>query len=403
MQIPSPIRRTGFAWFLVARLVSLFGSFMAPVALAFAVLETTGSPSELGVLLAAQVLPRLLLLIVGGAVADRWPRRRVLVAAHLGSAAVQGVAALVLLTDHYSLMVMVVLQCGVGTCGGLTGPALRGMVPELVDPQQIRQANSMLSTGMQSARLLGPGTAGFLVAGTSPGWAVAVDAVSFAVAACCLTRLPRVSKTHRPRRTRGSLRSDIADGWRYFWTVRWLWPVSMGFLAVNLVQAGPWQILGPTVVGVAAGAAVWGLILTARAVGMLAAGLALYRWPLRRALWMTTTGGATSALPLLTLGWTTSTAVLVGAAIVGGFGSASASISWDTALHNEIPAHRLSRVAALDDLLSYAAIPIGQLATGPLAVAFGPQRVCLLAGIGWLLTALAPLGLRDVRGLRLRG
>lgn len=186
----APLTHTGFRVFLAARLVSLLGSSMAPVALAFAVLDASGSAGDLGVVLAAHMLPLLALLLVGGAVADRFPRRTVLVAANLGSALTQGAVAALLLTGHYSLPAVAGLELLNGALAAFTTPALRGVLPQLVDKSQLRQANSALATTRNLTKILGPGLGGLLVVAAGSGPAIAFDAATYLIAAGLFLRLP---------------------------------------------------------------------------------------------------------------------------------------------------------------------------------------------------------------------
>lgn len=162
---------------------------MAPVALAFAVLDASNSPSALGIVLAANLIPHLLLLLVGGASADRFSRRTVLVAANLGSALTQGAVAAILLTGAYSLPLIVGLEFANGAIAAFTTPALRGVVPELVDAGQLQKANALLGSARNATRIIGPTVAGVLVVGVGSGPAIAFDAATYLLAALFLLRL----------------------------------------------------------------------------------------------------------------------------------------------------------------------------------------------------------------------
>ena len=183
MRLPSPLKHADFRWFFSGQLVSLFGSAMVPVALAFAVLDASGSTSDLGVVLASRMIPLLAFLLIGGAVADRFSRRTVLVAANLGAGLTQGAVAAVLLTGHYSLGAVAGLEFLNGVLAAFSTPALRGVVPQLVAPDQLRQANSLLGSARNGTRILGPSVSGVLVVTAGSGAAVAIDAVTFLVAA----------------------------------------------------------------------------------------------------------------------------------------------------------------------------------------------------------------------------
>lgn len=373
---------------------------MAPVALAFAVLNASKSPNALGIVLAANLVPHLLLLLVGGATADRFARRTVLVAANLGSALTQGAVAAILLTGSYSLPLIAGLEFGNGVVAAFTTPALRGVVPELVDASQLQKANALLGSTRNATKIIGPAVAGVLVAAVGSGPAIAFDAATYAMAALCLLRLGGSSSRPTELVVRTALLRDIRQGWSYFRSVRWLWPVSLAFFVVNLVQTGPWQILGPDIVSRGGGPRAWGLALSARAVGLLLISVLMYRLVVRYYLRLTLVAGLVAAVPLLGLGIGLHTPHLIVAAIIGGIGSAASAISWDTALQEHVPRDKLSRVASIDDLLSYAAIPVGQIAAGPLATVFGSRTVCLVSALVWMTATVVPLLNRSVRGLQ---
>jgi len=398
-----PLAIPAFRWFLAGRLVSLLGSGMAPVALALGVLQESGRPGDLGVVLASHVVPQLALLLVGGAVADRLSRRTVLVAANLGAGLTQGAVAAVLITGHYSLPVVAGLELMNGALEAFTSPALRGILPDLVPAAGLGRANALLASSRNATKILGPTAAGLLVLGAGGGWAIAVDAVSFLVAAGCLTRLrlpPRPVTLARAR-----VVTDIWAGWQAFRGIAWLWRVSASFCAVNLVGVGTWQVLGPTLTSQRSGAAAWGLVLSARSVGLLAISAVLYRVVFRHPLRAGQLAGVLGAAPLLALalalglGLGAELPLLLASALIAGLGLAVAGITWDTAMQQNTPRDVLSRVASFDDLLSYGAIPVGQLLVGPAAAHWGGPTVILWSGIAYAASVLVPLTARAVRDL----
>lgn len=398
------LSRPDFRRFFLGQGVSLFGSALAPVALAFAVLDATGgNTTDLGIVLAAHMVPLLLFLLVGGAVADRFPRRAVLVWANLGSGLTQGAVAVILLAhgrlSHGSVLAAVTaLELLNGVLAAFTSPALRGFVPELVDKHQIQRANASLGSVRSAAKILGPSLSGILVVSVGGGPAIAVDAATYLFAALCLARLSKPGTMPRAAPSRAVLR-DIRDGWRMFAAIRWVWIVSAGFCVTNLVNTGTWQILAPDLTMRLSDAATWGFILSARGAGMLLMSTLMARVRTRHLLALGQWMSALSALPLLALGARLSAPCLIIAGFVAGLGSAAAQITWDTSLQEHVPAHALSRVASFDDLLSYAAIPIGQLCVGPLATAFGGFRVVATAGVIYAFVAVLPLAFPPVRQL----
>ncbi|MFD3474712.1 MFS transporter [Streptomyces sp. NPDC058695] len=393
----SLLQQAAFRSFFAGRLVSLLGSSMAPVALAFAVLDASGSGHDLGVVLAAHMLPLLAFLLVGGAVADRFPRRTVLVAAHLGAAFTQGAVAALLLTGHYSLPLVTALEFAGGVLGAFTTPALRGVVPQLVAKSLLRQANSLLGSARNATKILGPSLSGVLVVTVGSGPAIAFDALTYLVAAGFLARL---SLTGTSEASQGdTVLGDIRDGWSAFRAIRWVWVGTLSFCLLNLVQTGTWQILGPQLTRQLSGETTWGFVLSVRGAGMLASSLLMYRMTVRHLLRFGQLAGVLGALPLLALGAQGHAPWLILAAFVAGLGSSVAAVAWDTSLQEHVPAHVLSRVASYDDLLSYLAIPVGQLCVGPLAETFGAFRVTAAAGAVSAAASLIPLASRAVRRL----
>lgn len=398
--VEGPWRRVGFRWFFIGQLVSLTGGSMTPVALSFAVLGASeGSSADLALVLAAQSITMLAFLLLGGAVSDRVSRGKVLVVSNVGAGASQGIVAALLLSGQYHLGLIIALETVNGACVAFTTPALRGVLPQLVDQAQLHRANSILSTSRNATKVLGPTVAGVVVVAVGGGWAIAVDALSFAVAALCMTRLRLARQTTMPPQRR-SLRSDLRQGWREFRARSWVVVVVSTFAGCNFILAGVWLVLGPTIASHTIGSAGWGVVLSTRAFGLLVMGVVMYRLTLKYPLRWGHVGAALFALPLLALGLTVSTVWLAIAAFVAGAGSAVTAITWDTALQQHVPPQVLSRVASYDSLGSFATVPLGQLAVVPIAAALGSTHVALVGAILWATLSLGALAAPSVRNLK---
>lgn len=397
---PTPVNRllTGrFGWFFLGRTVDLAGSSMTTVALALAVLQASGRVADLGVVLAANMIPTLVLLLVGGAVADRVRRRTVLIVTNLATAAVMAAMAVILITDHYGLVVIAGLALVSGAVSAFSQPALRGIVPELVARHDLQRANALLAGSQNTVRILGPVLASVLVATAGGGWALAADAVSYLLAAAAFTRIPGAS---RPRAANRPLWRDLADGWSVFRSMRWVVVMTVSFALVNAVNVGPWNVLGPQVVSGNDGAVGWGTVQTVRAAGLLVMSVVAVRVVLRRPLRDGRLWGALAGLPLLAVGLSGDAWLVAAAAFLGGLGFTVAAITWESTLQAAVPEESLSRVSAYDDLLSYLAIPLSQLAVGPLAARYGAREVSVVCGIAVIVVCLAPLLSREVRELQ---
>lgn len=385
-----------FGWFFAARTVDLAGSSMTTVALALAVLRASGRPGDLGIVLSATMVPTLVLL-VGGAVADRVSRRVLLIVANLASAATMGAMGVTLITSHYNLVVISGLALLNGAVSAFTSPALRGIVPELVETRDLQRANALLASSRNVVRIIAPTVASAVVATAGGGWALVVDALSYGLAALAFTRIPAGS---RPPATKQALWRDLVEGWSVFRSMRWVVLMTISFALVNAFNVGPWNVLGPMVVSRHGGALGWGTVLSVRAIGLLVMSALAVKLVLRRPLRAGRICGILAGLPLLAVGLSGQAWVVAVAAFVGGLGFSVAAITWETALQASVPRESLSRVSAYDDLLSYIAIPLSQVAVGPLAQAYGAGRVSVACGLAYIAACLFPLASRELRNTR---
>ena len=190
----NPLRYPAFRLLVTGRAVTMLGNAVAPIALAFAVLDLTGSKTDLGLILFCREIPLVVFLLVGGILADRIPRNRVMMGANVASAAAQASAAALLITGNAEVWQLAALAAVNGGASAFFFPASAGVVPQTVPASLLQQANALLQLAMNTAMIAGAALAGFLVAGVGPGWALAVDAATYLLAAGCvaLMRLPAV-------------------------------------------------------------------------------------------------------------------------------------------------------------------------------------------------------------------
>lgn len=397
-----PLRDPRFAWFFAARTITTFGSVMAPVALAFAVLAIDASPVALGQVLAARTIPLIVLLLLGGAIADRFHRVRVLLVSHLALAVTQGTTAYLVLTHQAEIPQLIVLEAIAGILTAVTMPAIMGMVPDVVPRHQFQQANALLAFSRSGLAAAAPAVAGLLVAGLGSGVALAIDAATWLAAAGCLLPLLRIRSSSESRAARGSLASDLVAGWRIVTATTWLWVLIIVFGVLNLINAGAWLTLGPMVAAQTdhLGTAGWGYALSAQAVGMLVASVALMRLSVHRPLLVGTSAMLCMALPLLALAGRASLPVLLLTCLASGIGIEVYGISWQTVLNENIAPDQMSRVMSYDSLGSFVGIPIGQLLVGPLALALGAGPVLVASAVVFVLVVGLALLNRDVREFR---
>src|SRR4029079_10706542 len=393
-----PLAERDFRLLFFGRTISLFGTAFAPIALAFAVIELTGSPSDLGLVLSAYMLAHLVFLLAGGVWADRLPRNLVMVTSDLLSGAAQAIAAVLLLTGAAQTWHLVVLGAIRGGASAFFMPASTGLVPQVVSAGRLQQANALLSLSRNSTRIAGVAIAGLLVATIGPGWALALDGATYALGALFVGMLN--TPAPEPSANREFL-SELGEGWRELRSRYWLCVTIVQFALINAYAIGAFLVLGPFVAEKhLGGAAAWGFILAAEAAGMICAGLVALRYRPERPLLVATLAVLTMAPLLAFLGLAAPLTVILPAAFVAGVGLELYGVFWDTTLQQHIPDEKLSRVSSYDVLGSFALIPVGVAVMGAISNAIGVAETLLGAAVVVVVATISVISVPDVRTLR---
>lgn len=323
----------------------MFGTTMAMIAVPFAVLELSGSATDVGLVIAAAWVPQLLLLLFGGVVADRMPRQRVMVYADAVAAMAQLSTAALLFSGELSVPALAALQAVNGAATAFFFPASQALVPETVKPSELRAANATLRTFINAASI-GGAAAGGLLAAASVAGALAVDAASFAISAACSAGIGALGivREHGP-----SMLEELREGWRAFATTRWLWVVVVQFGFVNAAFNGVIFVLGPVIADrELGGAAAWGLVLACWSAGLLIGALISFRIRPRHPLLVGELAVLGFALPVAALIGPTPLLLIASAALLAGLGSEIFGVQWSIAMQQHIPAHTLARLSAYD-------------------------------------------------------
>jgi MFS family permease len=394
----APLRERNFRYYFLSRLVDRAGSTMAGVALAFAVLEVTDSATALGTVLAAYSIPMVVFLLAGGVLADRFGRTLVMQVTNVASGLSQLAIAALVITDTAQLWHLIVLAAINGTATAAGMPAMAGVLPQLVPRSQLKEANLLLAVPENALMVVGPAISGILVITIGPGLALAVDGGTYLLAALFLSRVkipPPPAREDRP-----GVLADLREGWTYLTSTTWLWVVVASFALLNAISSGAFRTLGPVLAKqTEIGEGGWGLILSAQAVGFLVCSLALIRFNLRRPLLWGMVFVALEGAPMIVLGLEPVLVAGMVAAFAAGIGIQVFGLGWDLAMQEHVPDEMLSRAYSYDMLGSFVAIPIGQLAIGPVAAVFGVQKAMLVGGVAYVVLALVTLVSKSVRDL----
>jgi predicted MFS family arabinose efflux permease len=395
-----PLRERAFRLLFLGQSFSVLGNQLAPIALAFAVLEADGSATDLGLVLAAQSVPTVLFLLVGGVFADRLPRRAVMIASDLVRAGTQAALAVLLLAGQAELWHFFVLQATNGFATAFFYPASGGLVPETVSPGRLQQANALLSLSRSGGMLAGPAIAGLIVATVGPAWGLVADAATFAISAWFLALMPLAP--HSRAAVEPFLR-ELREGWQEFRSRTWLWLGVLYSAFGNMLTLSPFLVLGPVISERSlGGATAWALIAGGFAVGAILGDLVALRFrPDRPILWF-----GLLLLPLAiapaALAIELPAVAIAALCTIPSAGLSLANTVWITTVMQKIPPAALSRVTAYDWFGSLAFQPLGFALAGPAAALLGTEATLWISAAWGVGSTAVLVAIPDVRHLRSR-
>jgi MFS family permease len=398
-----PLRDPEFRKLWVAMCVSLLGDGAFLVAVAWQVYELSNAPTALSVVGIAMTVPTIVFLLIGGVASDRFDRRKVMVAADLLRALAGAALAVLALTDAIEVWQIAVIAAVYGTGAAFFAPAFDALVPDIVPPERLAQANALDQLMRPIVfRMAGPAIGGVLVASASAGVVFALDATSFIVSATTLL-LVRVAATPAARGP-SSVRRDLSEGWRFVRARAWLWVTFASAAVAYLCFMGPVEVLLPYVIknDLEGSARDLGMVFAAGGVGSVACAIAMGQRALPR-----------RGITFIYACWTLATVA------VAGYGVASAiwqlmvaalafnaletagTIVWATLKQRHVPRRMLGRVSSLDWLISIGLLPVSFALTGPVVTVLGSRGTLVAAGVvGAVVTGAAFFvpGVRDVEG-----
>ncbi|MFD3332829.1 MFS transporter [Streptomyces sp. NPDC058700] len=404
-RIPAPVTpRTAppalwnreFRLFFVARGVAVFGEGMVPVAFAAGLLGAGHPGSAVGYALGGWTAAFALFVLFGGVLADRFTARRMMILADLLRLPGAAVLAVSFTLGSPPLWAVYVLSVAAGMGAALFQPGVASTVPRIAP--DVQRANAVLRVVEALMTMAGPAAAGLLVAVWSAGAAFAVNGVTFAVSALCLTlmRIPRLPSDSLRRDT---LRAELRGGWREFKARSWLWGVICIWTVYGLTVAGPMVPLTASLVTADHGSATYGVLMAVNGAGSAAGGLLALRLRPRAPL----AAGAVALLGLpvnlALLGLGAPVALLGAGQFTGGAAFAFWLVMWSTAVQTHVPQEALNRMHAYDVAGSLLMMGVGRTLSGPVAAAVGTEAV-LTAGAGIaVLVVAALLAVRPIRTL----
>ena len=393
-----PLRHRDFRLLWTGLAVSLAGSGLWLVALAWQVIELGGGPTELSLVTALFSVGLLAFLLVGGVAADRLPQRLVMLASDLVRAAVLLVLGLLSLSGDLRIWHLALGGLVIGAGEAFFFPSYTAILPRLLPESELLAANGLENTLRPLAQqAAGPALGGVAVAALSPGAAILTGGLTYLVSAGCL-----LAMNVRPTKATGAptapglaaVLTDLREGWRYVRTTSWLWATLLFALALVLFIIGPLEVLLPFAIrdNLGGGADDYGLALAAFGVGGAVGALAISSGRLpRRYLTVMILMWGLGSLPFAVLGVAGALWIVFVALFVVGATYSAAMVIWGTLLQRRVPEGLRGRVSSLDFFVSLALMPVSMAVAGPAGAVFGLAAVFLVAGVMPVLLAVAAI------------
>jgi len=396
------LRTRPFALLWTGQTISRLGDSLYRIALAWWVLEKTGSATAMSTVLVVSSLPMVLFLLVGGVVVDRLPRFRVLFASDMLNGVVVAVVAILAGTGRLEIWQVYIAGAAFGLAEAFFYPAYSASIPQIVPPESLPSANSLTGLSYQITGIVGPAVGAALVAlGGTPA-AFGLDSLSFFISAAFLAPLIRIALPRTSAQAASGPLRDLREGLAEVVARSWLWLSIAFFGLVNVFDAGPRNVALPFLVhdhlGLEVGAL--GAVTSAIAVGSVVAAIFLGRYHrLRRRGLLLYASEIVMGLMLVLFGLMPSLPGLMTAAFIFGLGISTGGLVWTNTLQEMVPQEKLGRVVSIDALGSFVFLPVGFAFAGILADRIGPANVFLLGGSVVALLAGAMLFVPSIRRL----
>ncbi|MFL5959117.1 MAG: MFS transporter [Gaiellaceae bacterium] len=389
-----PLRLPAFRLLFAARAISYVGTYLAPIAVAFAILDHGGGATAVGLGFAAWTLAQVAMLAFGGVLGDRLPRRVVMVGSDLASTAVRTAMGVLLLSGHAQVWELIALQAGGGAAVAFYSPASYGLVREVVPEELLQQANGLLAIARYAAFPLGAAIGGSIVALIGSGTALLVDAGTYGASAILLSQIDVESIA----RAGAGFLHELREGWSAFVEQTWVWVLVLWISLYFLITYAPFFVLGPYVAKHSMhGAGSWAFVVSGEGAGALLGGLAGLRWRPRRPMVATGLLLMVTAVQNVLLAFHPTTLLLTPAAAGAGFAFALGSVVWDTTLQRAIPPEKLARVASYGWMGAMVFLPAGYALAGPVSALIGLKADLVLAAAWVVASTLFVVRLRVVR------
>jgi MFS family permease len=395
-----PLSQRNFRLLFAARSISYFGTYLAPIAVAFAVLDLTGSAADTGIAFACWTLAQISTLVVGGVVADRLRRRVVMIGSDAANVGVRTLMGGLLLTGHARIWEIFVLQAIGGAATAFYSPASSGLVPEVVPREQLQQANAYMGIARYLAFPVGAATGGAIVATIGTGTALLVDAGTYAASVLLLSGI-RLSGRPSTTTTPNFIR-ELHAGWHAFTEHTWLWTLTVWIALYFIVTYAPFFVLGPYIAKHSlGGAGAWAMVVTGEGIGALIGGLVGLRLQPKYPWRVVCPVLALTAVQSVLLAAHAHVVAIAAGALVAGFSFSYGSVLFETGVQRAVAPELLGRVSAYNWMAAMTFLPLGYATAGWIGEALGTGTYLVIGAVWIAVTTSMLMLVSDVRDFRL--
>ena len=386
MRIPflRALSQRDFATLWVGQTISLLGDGVFGVALAWQALQMPSPTAALGTVLTVRSVARVVVLLLGAAVADRYQKRLLMLLGDALQMIAVAVLAYVVAQGDLQLWLLVAVGGVTGIGSGIFLASSSAIVPELVGEEHLQSANSLRSSSLLFAsELMGPALGGVLVEAAGTATAFSLDAATFCASILALLLI----RSRRPaqRIATTNVVSDVKEGIQYVRATPWIW---ISLLAVgtvgNFASFGPLPVLVPLFVQdhLRESSGALGFIFAGFGLGGLAGAVVTGSRRLSLASARPAyLGWGSSALALGMLAFAPNAAIAACILAVAGFGGQIGEVVWATLLQRHVPSQLLGRVVSTDWLVSLSLQPLGVAVAAPVAGALGVSGALIVGAL----------------------
>lgn len=402
MSLFRSLKHRAFLFLWLGQTISRVGDFMYEIALAWWVLEKTGDAAMMSAVLIFAITPSIIFYLVGGVAVDRFSRVGLMLASDFARGAVVLLVSYLAFTDQLEIWEIFVASLFFGFVDAFFQPAFQALVPQIVPEEDLPSANSLSSLSTNLGRVVGPAAGAGVVALTGTSLAFLINGLSFFISALLLLPLLWMNIPRVTAEKGASALRELREGFSTVFASQWLWISILFFALTNITLAGPYSVAMPFLVNDSLGGNVetLGLLYASFPLGYIIGGVFLGRSTrIRRRGRLMYGAGIVAALALAVFGLVPPIWVLIIAALINGAALEMGHLTWINTLQELVPNEKLGRVVSIDNMGSFALLPIGFALAGWATEQYGAPLVFLVGGLVTAAVSALALTIPAIRNL----